>query len=120
MNSPSLARRSHRRLRGAIDDAARFEQSSGVPCLFVVLAAFFPRLVLFLLWLFSPGFFSPEFDGQFLWPVLGFLFLPFTTLMYAAFYDPAMGGLAGPGVIAVVVAVLLDLGIVGGGASSRV
>jgi len=91
-----------------------------VPCLFVVLAAFFPRLVLFLLWLFSPGFFSPEFDGQFLWPALGFLFLPFTTLMYAAFYDPAMGGLAGPGVIAVVVAVLLDLGIVGGGARSRV
>jgi hypothetical protein len=40
--------------------------------------------------------------------------------MYAAFYDPAMGGLAGPGVIAVVVAVLLDLGIVGGGARSRV
>ena len=90
-----------------------------MPCLFIVLAAFFPRVVLFLLWLFQPAFFSPEFDGQFLWPLLGFLFLPFTTLMYAVFFDAALGGLAGPGVIAVVVAVLIDLGIVGGGARSR-
>ena len=90
-----------------------------MPCLFVVLAAFFPRVVLFFLWMFSPGFFSPEFDGQLLWPLLGFLFLPFTTLMYAVFFDPAAGGLVGPGVIAVVLAVLLDLGVVGGGARSR-
>lgn len=39
--------------------------------------------------------------------------------MYAVFFDPAAGGLVGPGVIAVVLAVLLDLGVVGGGARSR-
>ncbi len=54
-------------------------------CLLALLALVSPRLVLFLLWLFS-NVLSRAFDSWIV-PLLGFFLLPWTTLAYAAFWD---------------------------------
>jgi hypothetical protein len=52
-----------------------------------------------------------------IWPLLGFFFMPLTTLAYAwAIND--RGSVAGIHLVVVVLAVLIDLGLLGGGASS--
>jgi hypothetical protein len=56
-----------------------------VGCLLALLALISPRLVLFLLWIFSDVL-SRAFDSWII-PLLGFFFLPWTTLAYAAFWD---------------------------------
>jgi len=53
-----------------------------------------------------------------LWPFLGFLFMPLTTLAYAWAIN-SRGSVAGFHLAVVVVAVLIDLGLVGGSASRR-
>ena len=52
-----------------------------MPCLFALVGAFAPRIALILMWLFTPVI-SRVFDGWF-FPLLGTIFLPFTTLFYA-------------------------------------
>ena len=51
-----------------------------MPCLFAIIGAFAPRLALFLLWIFTP-LVNRVFSGVVL-PILGLIFLPFTTLFY--------------------------------------
>lgn len=51
-----------------------------MPCLFAIIGAFAPRLALVLLWIFTP-LVSKALNGIIL-PILGFIFLPFTTLFY--------------------------------------
>jgi len=53
-----------------------------------------------------------------LWPFIGFLFMPMTTLAYAWAIN-SRGSVSGMHLVVVVVAVLLDLGLVGGSASRR-
>jgi hypothetical protein len=53
-----------------------------------------------------------------LWPFVGFIFMPLTTLAYAWAIN-SHGSVAGIHLVVVVVAVLMDLGVVGGGAASR-
>ena len=53
-----------------------------------------------------------------LWPFLGFLVMPLTTLAYA-FAINSRGSVAGMHLVVVVIAVLMDLGVVGGSAASR-
>ena len=60
-------------------------------CLFVMFAGLFPRLGLFMLWLARPKMVDAAFD-TFIWPLLGIIFLPFTTLMYVILHH---GGLSG-------------------------
>jgi hypothetical protein len=50
-------------------------------CLFATLVVFGPRLGILVWWLFQPWRFTAAFN-TFIWPFLGFLFLPWTTLMY--------------------------------------
>ena len=50
-------------------------------CLLVLMMAVSPRLVIFLFWLARPLQFDAAFGGPIL-PLLGIVFLPFTTLMY--------------------------------------
>ena len=85
-----------------------------MPLLIPLLGLFFPRLILVLLWFFAPGFLAPAFDDNFLFLLIGFLFLPLTTLIYAFVGAPGDGGLQGFALIALLVGVLLDLGIIGG------
>lgn len=54
-------------------------------CLIVLMAMIGPRVALFFVWL-STGFIERAYDGLVL-PALGFVFLPWTTLVYALAYD---------------------------------
>jgi hypothetical protein len=53
-----------------------------MPCFLSLLALITPRLVIVLLWIFT-GWFHGVY-GSWLWPVLGFIFLPTTLLWYTA------------------------------------
>lgn len=85
-------------------------------CVLILLAFFTPRIVLFLLWLFTT-YLSRAFDG-FLLPFLGFLFLPATTLAYAIAQNE-LGGMNGLGLIVVLIGFAVDVGLLGGGARQR-
>ena len=81
-------------------------------CLIVLLGAFAPRIALLLVWIFSSRV-SIAFQGVFIWPFLGLLFLPFTTLIYVFAYQPVVG-VTGWGWFFVVIAFILDLASYGG------
>lgn len=85
-------------------------------CLLVLLAFFTPRIVLVLLWLFS-NYLTRAFD-TWLWPTLGFFFLPATTIGYAIAQNE-FGGLNGLGIVAVLIGLAVDVGLLGGGARQR-
>jgi hypothetical protein len=82
-----------------------------MPCLIAALLIGFPRLIMIGLWLFS-DFFSRGFQGV-LWPLLGFLFAPLTTLAYGVSIINN-GSVSGIYLALVILAVLMDLGFVGG------
>jgi hypothetical protein len=89
-----------------------------VGCLLALLALISPRLVLFLLWIFS-NVLSRAFDSWII-PLLGFFLLPWTTLIYTAFWDWGSGHhVTGFEWFFVVVAFLIDLGAIGGGRKAR-
>ena len=85
-------------------------------CVLLLLAFFTPRIVLFLLWLFT-NYLSRAFDA-FPLPFLGFLFLPATTLAYAVAQNE-LGGINGLGLIVVLIGLAFDIGLLGGGARQR-
>jgi hypothetical protein len=87
-----------------------------MPCLVGCLALAFPRLALVLVWLFGGNFLAKAIPG-FLWLVLGFVFLPLTTLAFAfAVNSFSTHGQVTPfGWLLVGVAVLVDLGLLGSG-----
>jgi len=88
-----------------------------VGCLLAILSLFTPRLVLVLVWLFG-GNYLPAAYTTWIWPVLGFIFMPLTTLAYAFAWHQSGGAINGGWIVLVVVAVLIDLGLLGGGAKS--
>jgi hypothetical protein len=85
-------------------------------CVLVVLAFLGPRVALALLWIFT-NYLNRAFD-TFLWPLLGFLFLPWTTIAFAIAQNE-LGGLSALGIIVVVLGFLGDIGVLGGGARGR-
>lgn len=85
-------------------------------CIFALLAAISPRLALVLVWIFT-NLVDRAFTG-FLLPLLGLIFLPFTTLLYVLAYRPVVG-VSGWGWVLVIVGLLFDLGSYGGGAFGR-
>lgn len=91
-----------------------------MPCFVGCLALFFPRLAIILVWLFS-SYLQTAYQGVlWVWPVLGFFFMPLTVLAYAlAWHIQPRGSIDGFGIAIIVVAALIDLGIIGGNASNR-
>jgi len=89
-----------------------------MPCLLALLAVFFPRVVIVLLFLVSDWLESGFASVHWLWPVLGFFLLPFTTLAYALAINQ-QGELDGLYIILMVIAVLMDIGTWSGGPMSR-
>ena len=65
-------------------------------CLFALLAGIFPRLALFIYWIARPAKIDAAFSG-FLLPLLGIIFLPFATLIYALLYTPGSASPDGNG-----------------------
>ena len=85
-----------------------------MPCFLLFIVLLFPRVTLLLLWLFS-GYLQRAFGGGLLVPVLGFFFLPLTTLVYAWEFNNQMPT-TGINLIWLLIAVIIDLGGLGGGA----
>src|SRR4051794_17862730 len=81
-------------------------------CLFAIFAGAFPRLGVLFIWLARPVLFSAAFGGAWLWPLLGVIFLPFTTLMYVLLYTPGVG-LNGFDWFWLALAVVIDVGGLG-------
>jgi hypothetical protein len=89
-----------------------------VPCLIALFALIGPRVALVFTWIFS-GMIGRAIDSWFV-ALLGFLFLPWTTLAYVVFYD------VGPGLevegiewFLVGLAFVVDMGSYVGGRSAR-
>jgi hypothetical protein len=59
-------------------------------CLLAFAIAFAPRVVIILAWIFSSRW-SMVWGGQFLVPLLGLIFLPFTLIMYTIAWQPVVG-----------------------------
>jgi hypothetical protein len=87
-----------------------------MPCFLLILGLVFPRLVLALLFFFT-HFLDRAYHG-FLLPLLGFFFLPLTTLIYALIINSGYQ-VEGLYLVAIVICVIADLGLIGGGAKSR-
>ena len=77
-------------------------------CCFAIFAGMFPRLADILIWIARPAKFSAAFGGSWLWPILGIIFLPFTTLMYVIL-TWGVGGIYGWDWFWLIMAVFLDL-----------
>ena len=78
-------------------------------CLLLLLGSFFPRLGVLIVWLARPAYFSAAFGDTWLWPILGIIFLPFTTLIYVLLWTPGVG-LTGFDWVWLGLAVVLDIG----------
>jgi hypothetical protein len=81
-------------------------------CLFLSLLLFGPRVVIVFWWIIEPLRWSAAFDS-FILPFLGFLFLPWTTLMYVLV---SPGGVEGLDLLWIGLAVAADLASYAGGA----
>jgi hypothetical protein len=88
-----------------------------MPFLLALLAAAFPRLAIVLLWLFT-NYFNHVFEG-FLIPVLGFLFLPLTLLVYTYLEKTFGRQLTTIQMVILAVTVIIDLGLFSGGRFRR-
>ena len=87
-----------------------------MPCLLLLLLIASPRIVLFCMWFFT-NMVGRTFHGLLL-PILGFLFLPLTTIAYVWMTTHHMA-IDGINLVIIVVAVVCDLGSGGGGARYR-
>jgi hypothetical protein len=76
-------------------------------CLFLLVALVSPRLGIVFLWAFT-NYVSRSFD-TWIWPLLGLIFLPWTTLLYILVAAPA-GGITFWGWFFVVLGLLMDIG----------
>ena len=83
-----------------------------MPCLFLLLILAFPRAVLLLMFLFS-NYLGRAYHGLLI-PLLGFLFLPMTTIVYAWLVNSHLP-IDGVNLLILIIAVLIDVGGLGGG-----
>ena len=88
-----------------------------MPCFLLLIVLLFPRIVLALMWFFST-YLQRAFHGGLLLPLVGFIFLPLTTIVYAWELNSHMPT-AGVNLLYLLIAVIIDLGGLGGGASRR-
>jgi hypothetical protein len=87
-----------------------------VPCLLFIVVLAFPRIVLVLLFFLS-NYLERAYHGLLL-PLLGFIFLPLTTLAYAWMVNTGQPT-AGINLVILVIAVVVDIGGLGGGEYHR-
>jgi hypothetical protein len=87
-----------------------------MPCLLLIVFLAFPRIALALIFL-SSNYLERAYHGLIL-PVLGFLFLPLTTLAYAWMANTGQPT-AGVNLLILIIAVMIDLGGLGGGEYHR-
>jgi hypothetical protein len=77
-------------------------------CLLPIIAVFAPRLVMFFIFLLT-SWFQTAYQTV-IWPLLGFFFMPYTTLAYMGAMLNNNHKLDGGWLVVVIVAVIFDLG----------
>jgi len=77
-------------------------------CLLVIFSLFVPRLIMFGIFLFT-NWFSQAYSTV-IWPILGFIFMPYTTLAYLAAMLNNNHQITGGWIVLIVVAVFIDFG----------
>ena len=82
-------------------------------CFFVALIAAGPRIAGVVWWILEPGRWSLAFDSV-VWPILGLIFLPWTTLMYMIVFP---GGIVGLDFLWIGLGIVFDFMSYGGGAA---
>lgn len=80
-------------------------------CFFTALVLFGPRLAILVWWLVNQARWTLAFD-TWIWPLLGFIFAPWTTIMYMIVFP---GGVTGFDWIWLGLGILADLGSYAGG-----
>lgn len=89
-------------------------------CLFALVLSGAPRLASIIWWLFRPVYWQAAFRDWpatwWLWPTIGIVFLPWTTLMYAIVYPD---GLSFWNWLFLALAVITDIASYGGGAKAE-
>jgi len=82
-------------------------------CILVLLGLIIPRVVMCFIWLLTTWF--SQVFSSFIPPLVGFIFMPYTTLAYMAAMLNNHHSLSGGWWILLIVAVMADLGHWGGG-----
>ena len=82
-------------------------------CIVAIAALAVPRVVMFVIFLLT-DWFGRAFETR-LWPLLGFLIMPYTTLAYMAAMLNSNHALTGGWLVLFVLAVLVDVSHWGGG-----
>jgi hypothetical protein len=82
----------------------------------LILGIAFPRAVLLLLFLLT-NFLSHAYHGMLI-PILGFVFAPLTTLVYAWIVNSG-GSAQGVYLVAIIICLMVDFGLIGHTARSR-
>jgi hypothetical protein len=78
-----------------------------MPCFVVVIALLLPRVTMFFIWLLT-DWFSRAYESV-IWPLLGFLFMPYTTLAYLASMLNNNHQVSGGWLVLMIFAVVIDL-----------
>ena len=75
--------------------------------MYIIIALFVPRLVSLYLYFFT-DWFSGVFHNN-LWPILGFLFMPYTMVWYSAVINWYQGNWGTWQIVVLVIAIIADL-----------
>lgn len=81
-------------------------------CILTIMVFLGPRIGGLFWWLFRPVRWNATF-GSIIWPILGLIFLPWTTLMYVAVAPGGVVGIFEWGFL--ILAFIIDIGAYGGG-----
>ncbi|HLK64617.1 MAG TPA: hypothetical protein VKU19_14330 [Bryobacteraceae bacterium] len=84
-----------------------------MPCLLLLIVLAFPRVVLALMFLLS-NYLERAYHGLLI-PLLGFIFLPLTTIVYAWMANSHRSLNDPVNLVLLIIAVVFDLGGIGGG-----
>jgi hypothetical protein len=82
-----------------------------MPCLIVIVMLGLPRLALLLAWALT-DYTKTAFDSA-IWPILGFFFMPITTICYMWASNATNHHITGFWLFLVVFGAMLDLGVIG-------
>jgi len=87
-------------------------------CFFTLLLFLGPRIAGAFWWLFQPARWSLAFNGSWIWPILGLIFLPWATIMFVLVAPGGVNGLFEWGFL--ILALIIDIGsYTGGGFGNR-
>ncbi len=81
----------------------------GCACLLALGFATLPRLFLLIAWIGRSPRWTLVWGGSWIWPLLGIIFLPYTTIMYMLAWSAADGGISGWSWLWIFMGILLDV-----------